>query len=93
MRTEIWSESLRVAMSCALSIVRAMTHSVAEVGSKRLIVTYPDETLHGAIKREESRRLSCRASIMQARQRYHAEEEDRARGFIRSDAGLAPTDW
>lgn len=27
-----------------------------------------------------------RASIMHARQRYHAEEEERARGFIQSDA-------
>jgi chloride channel protein, CIC family len=74
------------------------------------IVTYPDETLHGAIARmlrhdigrlpvvERSNEKKVvgylgRASIMQARQRYHAEEEDRAPEFIRSDAGLAPTGW
>ena len=82
---------------------RDETLSVAEVGSKRLIVTYPDETLHDAIARmlrhdigrlpvvERSNQKKVvgylgRASIMQARQRYHAEEEERARGFIRSDA-------
>jgi CBS domain-containing protein len=89
---------------------RDKTLSVAEVGSKRLIVTYPDETLHDAIARmlrhdigrlpvvERSNEKKVvgylgRASIMQARQRYHAEEEERARGFIRSQErfGLSPS--
>ena len=90
---------------------RDETLSVAEVGSSRLIVTYPDETLHDAIARmlknnvgrlpvvDRSNKKKVvgylgRASIMQARQRYHAEEEDRARGFTRVPEerfGLSPS--
>lgn len=85
-------------------IVRAFDRSgdesltVGEAGSSRLIVAYPDETLHDAVarmlkhdigrmpvvERSNPRRVVGylgRASIMNARQRYHAEEEQRARGF------------
>jgi H+/Cl- antiporter ClcA/predicted transcriptional regulator len=73
--------------------------TVEEVGSTKLIVTFPDETLHDAIAtmlkhdigrlpvvdRSNHRRVLGylgRASIMNARQRYHSEEEERARGFV-----------
>ncbi|HJT45047.1 MAG TPA: chloride channel protein [Chthoniobacterales bacterium] len=72
--------------------------TVEEVGSTKLIVTFPDETLHDAIalmlkhdigrlpvvERSNPRKVLGylgRASIMNARQRYHVEEEERARGF------------
>ena len=72
--------------------------TVEEVGSTKLVVTFPDETLHDAIAlmlkhdigrlpvvdRANHRRVLGylgRASIMNARQRYHVEEEERARGF------------
>ena len=90
-------------------VVRAFDRSrddsltVAEVGSKRLIVTYPDEILHDAVakmlkhdvgrlpvvERSNERKVIGylgRASIVKARQRYHSEEEHRARGFSRSVA-------
>ncbi|HLW34387.1 MAG TPA: chloride channel protein [Chthoniobacterales bacterium] len=74
--------------------------TVEEVGSTKLVVTFPDETLHDAIAlmlkhdigrlpvvdRANPRRVLGylgRASIMNARQRYHVEEEERARGFNR----------
>jgi len=74
--------------------------TVEEVGSTKLIVTFPDETLHDAIAlmlkhdigrlpvvdRSNPRRVLGylgRASIMNARQRYHVEEEERARGFLK----------
>ena len=74
--------------------------TVEDVGSTKLIVTFPDETLHDAIalmlkhdigrlpvvERTNHRKVLGylgRASIMNARQRYHAEEEERARGFVK----------
>ena len=74
--------------------------TVGEVGSSKLVVTFPDETLHHAIAtmlKHDIGRLPVvdrsdprtvlgylgRASIMNARQRYHLEEEERARGFAR----------
>ena len=85
---------------------RDETLTLSEVGSSRLIVTYPDETLHDAIakmlkhdvgrlpvvQRSDERRVVGylgRSSIVNARQRYHAEEEHRARGFVQ---GKAPDD-
>jgi CBS domain-containing protein len=90
-------------------IVRAFDRSrddtltLKKVGSTRLIVTYPDETLHDAIakmlkhdigrlpvvERANERRVVGylgRSSIVNARQRYHAEEEHRARGFASEKA-------
>ena len=74
------------------------TATVGEIGSSKLVVTFPDETLHDAIalmlkhnigrlpvvSRSNQRQVVGylgRASIMNARQRYHSEEEERARGF------------
>jgi CBS domain-containing protein len=82
---------------------RDETLTLREVGSRRLIVTYPDETLHDAIakmlkhdvgrlpvvERSDERRVVGylgRSSIVNARQRYHAEEEHRARGFVQEKA-------
>lgn len=93
-------------------VVRAFDRSrdealtVGEVGSSRLIVTYPDETLHDAMAmmlKYDVGRLPVvdrsnpakvvgylgRASIMNARQRYHTEEEERGRGFAFDDAESA----
>ncbi len=72
--------------------------TVGEVGSRDLIVTFPDETLHNAIAvmlKHDVGRLPVvdrsnprkalgylgRVSIMNARQRYHLDEEERAGGF------------
>ena len=91
---------------------RDETLTIGEVGSSRLIVTYPDETLHDAVARmlkhdvgrlpvvERSNERKVvgylgRASIMNARQRYHREEEERTRGFGRkteSPRALAASD-
>lgn len=76
---------------------RDETLTVGEAGSNKLIVAFPDETLHDAlarmlkhdvgrlpvVTRENSRKVVGylgRASILTARQRYHHEEESRARG-------------
>jgi chloride channel protein, CIC family len=82
---------------------RDETLTVAEAGSKNLIVASPDETLHDAmarmlrhdigrlpvVERENERKVVGylgRSSILNARQRYHREEEFRSRGFARSRA-------
>jgi CBS domain-containing protein len=80
--------------------------TVGEVGSTKLTVTFPDETLHNAIatmlkndigrlpvvERSNPRKVLGylgRASIMNARQRYHVEEEERARGFAKDTDQIA----
>jgi H+/Cl- antiporter ClcA len=77
---------------------RDETFTVGEAGSTRLILAYPDETLHDAIAkmlRHNIGRMPVvdrgnekkvvgylgRSSILEARQRYHHEEEFRSRGF------------
>jgi CBS domain-containing protein len=86
---------------------RDETLTVGETGSSRLIVTYPDETLHDAVARmlrhdvgrlpvvdrsNERKVLGYlgRSSIVKARQRYHTEEEDKARGFAMAEPAVSP---
>jgi H+/Cl- antiporter ClcA len=86
---------------------RDETLTVGETGSSRLIVTYPDETLHDAVARmlrhdvgrlpvvdrsNERKVLGYlgRSSIVKARQRYHTEEEDKARGFAMAQPAVSP---
>jgi hypothetical protein len=56
---------------------------VIEAGNADLIVTFPDELLHDAVRKTLKQNIAaCRGSILSARMRQHEEEEVRERGAV-----------